>query len=412
MNQPLEINIRVKGSFLNHVFAALCVVGLVACGGGSGNNDVSSVTPTVSGAALPPVGQLELMLGGVGGPGNVDGAGSQARFNQPFGVVADAAGNLLVSDRGNATIRKVSPTSEVTTLAGKAGETGQTDGPSHVARFVEPGAMTLDAAGNLWVSDARRIRRITPDGNVSTVFRDVTQVQSIAVDRNGQIFGVLERPGFICSTSRLPCVSRWSVVKLVSSSGQASWVETVAGLEAVNPNANSPGDFAAVASDRHNNVFVVRLQRLGEKAGLFDFYQMNALGAFEQVNFPESARRIDNVMCEGCLGFIDRRRLSLAPTENASFRVLWESGFSSVHRTVIAEFFRNGNAPIFTRSDKTVSSNGPLNQAGFRDPVGIAVNATGRLFVADTGNHSIRSVDPIFLSYPYMSRRKRRLHAG
>src|SRR5258707_1010769 len=63
-------------------------------------------------------------VGMPGGAGNVDGTGSAARFYQPFAVAVDSAGTVYVADSNNYTIRKVTPTGVVTTLAGGAGQYG------------------------------------------------------------------------------------------------------------------------------------------------------------------------------------------------------------------------------------------------------------------------------------------------
>jgi hypothetical protein len=88
-----------------------------------------------------------------GSPGNIDGTGTAARFNQPSGIAADAWGNLYVTDFYNNTIRKVNPTGDVTTLAGLAGSSGSADGFGSTARFYGPCGITADASGNLFVAD-------------------------------------------------------------------------------------------------------------------------------------------------------------------------------------------------------------------------------------------------------------------
>ena len=58
-----------------------------------------------------------------------------------------------MADTGNNTIRKITPTGEVTTLAGLAGTSGTTDGSGEDARFNSPGGVAVDSAGNIYVAD-------------------------------------------------------------------------------------------------------------------------------------------------------------------------------------------------------------------------------------------------------------------
>lgn len=103
-------------------------------------------------------------------PGFVDGTGVVARFRTPSGMAIDAEGRVYVADTGNHAIRRVMPDGLVTTVAGD-GTPGDRDGPAATARFRGPMGVAVDAAGNVFVADTYndRIRRIAPDGNVTTV---------------------------------------------------------------------------------------------------------------------------------------------------------------------------------------------------------------------------------------------------
>jgi DNA-binding beta-propeller fold protein YncE len=112
---------------------------------------------------------------GDGTAGHADGAGGQARFNRPCGLAVDAQGNLYVADSENHRIRKVAPDGTVSTLAGD-GTAGWQDGAGAQARFNKPQGLLVDGSGTVYVADTEnhRIRRILADGTVSTVAGDGT----------------------------------------------------------------------------------------------------------------------------------------------------------------------------------------------------------------------------------------------
>src|SRR5205823_3909645 len=125
------------------------------------NHTIRKVTPT---------GVVTTLAGTAGENGSVDGTGSAARFYDQVSVSVDSSGNVYVADTANHTIRKVTPTGVVTTLAGTAGETGSVDGTGSAARFYGQLGVSVDSSGNVYVADIgnHTIRKVTPTGVVTT----------------------------------------------------------------------------------------------------------------------------------------------------------------------------------------------------------------------------------------------------
>lgn len=138
-------------------------------------------------------------------PGYVDGNDTTARFKIPLGVAVDKQGNVYVADRDNQVIRKITAAGVVTTLAGNASkEAGYAEGTGTNARFNAPAGLAVDATGHVYVAEfsGHRIRKITPDGLVSTLagngspgFVQATGAAAqfnkpagIAIDKDGSLF--------------------------------------------------------------------------------------------------------------------------------------------------------------------------------------------------------------------------------
>lgn len=137
--------------------------------GGAGTiSDANVNNVSVTCVALP---ALALFAGSMEEAGSLDGSGAKARFFYPGGIATDSAGNFYVADTNNGTVRKITPTGVVSTLAGTARVFGYTDGIGAAASFDRPRGIATDSAGNVYVADAGNniIRKITPTGTVSTL---------------------------------------------------------------------------------------------------------------------------------------------------------------------------------------------------------------------------------------------------
>jgi serine/threonine protein kinase/sugar lactone lactonase YvrE len=143
-----------------------------------------------------PNGKVFTIAGTAGMSGNADGFGDGARFNNPFGVAVDSAGNIYVSDTANNSIRKITVSHVVTTLAGLPGYAGNADGNGTDARFWNPQGLAVDSAGDIYVADTSNnaIRKITPMGVVTTLPASADKTLQLngpgglALDSNGNIF--------------------------------------------------------------------------------------------------------------------------------------------------------------------------------------------------------------------------------
>ena len=188
---------------------------------------------------------VETTLAGItSGGGFADGAASNARFDRPAGMAIDRMGNIYVADANNHRIRIINQFGEVTTLAG-SGERGFADGNAQNAKFNYPVAVALDAAGNVFVSDKEnnRVRKITPGGMVSTLAGSGTKgkadgngvaasfnyLSGITTDAAGNVY--------VCDESRIRKITPAGAVTTVAGSRNGSDNGSAATATFLNPRA-------------------------------------------------------------------------------------------------------------------------------------------------------------------------------
>lgn len=325
---------------------------------------------------LTPAGVVSTVAGLAGRKGSADGRGSAAQFSEPRGIAIDGAGNLLVADSGNHTIRRVSPAGVVTTLAGRAGESGSADGSGTQARFWTPWALSRDLFGDFLVADSgnSRIRRISAAGVVTTL-----KVQSGAVAAFSSPRGVAMDPlgnVYVAEGAYRHTIARLTPAGVLSVFAGTPWHGGSGDGPGAVAQFREPGGIVADASgallvsDEFNSTIrrvtpegvVTTVAGMPEQGGARD-----GTGAAAQFRQPQGLA-------------LDRTgNLVIADVGNRTLRRMTPSAVV----TTIA-----GRARIEGNSD------GPASQARFRSPAGVALDAAGNAYVADARNWTVRKVTP------------------
>ena len=137
----------------------------------SGSNVYVADTTNQTIRMITPSGSVSLLAGTPGTHGTTNGQGSSALFYTPYGVAVDSGSNVYVADTSNNTIRMITPSGLVSTLAGTAGTHGTTNGQGTSALFYYPYGVAVDSGSNVYVADTfnNTIRKISVSGSVSTL---------------------------------------------------------------------------------------------------------------------------------------------------------------------------------------------------------------------------------------------------
>lgn len=128
------------------------------------NHCIRKITP--DGKIMTIAGTAERKYSGDGGPATAAG------LIEPYGIAADRAGNIFLTDYGSNVIRKIDAAGIITTLAGTgtAGYSGD-GGPATGAALNKPTGIALDSAGNILIADSenQRIRLVTTSGVITSI---------------------------------------------------------------------------------------------------------------------------------------------------------------------------------------------------------------------------------------------------
>ena len=205
-------------------------------------------------------GVVTTLAGTAGSRGSTDATGSAARFNNPYGVAVDSAGNVFVADYNNHTIRKVTSAGVVTTLAGTAGSSGSTDATGSAARFYNPIGVSVDTAGNVFVADYfnHAIRKVTSAGVVTTL------AGSAGISGSTDATGSAARFNYpngitVDTTGNVFVTDRNHTIRKVTSAGVVTTEAGLAGAAGSNDGLGSTARFYlpfGITVDTAGNVFV------------------------------------------------------------------------------------------------------------------------------------------------------------
>jgi sugar lactone lactonase YvrE len=191
-------------------------------------------------------GSVSTFAGVAGTFNSFDGTGTNAQFYHPEGITIDPGGNVYVADTWNHTIRKITPAGVVTTLAGLAGNFGAADGTNSKARFNRPTGLALDSATNIFVADSlnHTIRKITPSGTITTVAGLAGVWGSSDGTNNAARFYLPEGISIATNGALFVTDSGNQTLRKIVFIGTNWVVTTVAGLDGLAGSANGTGSSA------------------------------------------------------------------------------------------------------------------------------------------------------------------------
>jgi len=196
--------------------------------------------PTISTPML-----VTTIAGKAGTAGTSNGTGTVARFRTPMGIAINTSSVLYICDTDNHTIRKSTTLGVVSSFAGKAGTAGTANGIGGEARFNTPSAIAADGSGNLYVADTlnHTIRKVTIDGVVSTLAGEAGTAGSsdgygTAAHFNAPQGVAVAEAGTILYVAD---TNNETIRKIVITTGE---VTTVAGLVGVSGSTNGTGTAA------------------------------------------------------------------------------------------------------------------------------------------------------------------------
>lgn len=327
---------------------------------------------------IAPDGRVSTLTGCVGEPGGNDGTGNSARFDRPMDVAVDAAGNVYVADNGNHVIRKVTSEGVATTFAGRTGEQGCADGVGREARFRSPSGLTVDGAGNVIVADTgnHAIRKITPSGKVTTLAGkcELKNGSPVGSFSDGEAGGARFRSPRDVAVDASGCVyvadTENAVVRKIKSDGTVSTLAGSAGKAGTADGSNGAARF--------NGPLSVAVDQTGNLYVVDSGCQMirKITSAGGVTSLTNSAAR-----------FASPRGVAV---DRAGYLAVSDNDAQTISR-----ISPSGGVTVWAGS---ASSHGHANGVGaaarFNRPTGISVDRQRNVYVTDNFTQVIRKIAP------------------
>ena len=314
--------------------------------------------------------------------GSADGAGNDAQFKDPTGVAFDRYGNAYVADYSNQTIRKITPTGVVITMAGKAGLTGHVDGVRDEARFYGPTDIAVDDKGNLFVTEAVNncIRKITPDGVVST-YTGKGILGSGSLDGDLSVATFSQPAGIDIDAGGNLYIAEFSngIIRKISAAGIVSTIAGTANvysrlLDGTGPAAIfwNPSD-VVVAPD--GTLYVADTGN----------------GSIRKIT---TDRVVTTLPANGIPYFGSTRGIEMDSQGNLYVTTGATGSYTAANR--VLKIAPSGVVTTVAGAESVLGSHVDATGAAarFYGPSGLAIGPDGNLLVADSGNHVLRKVTP------------------
>ncbi|MBX3738196.1 MAG: immunoglobulin domain-containing protein [Candidatus Didemnitutus sp.] len=327
--------------------------------------------------------------------GATDGLGEAARFKMPTGLAVDAAGNVFVADSFNHTIRRITPAGAVTTVAGLAGSSGAIDGSGSTARFSIPEGVTADLQGNLYVAEGGNctIRKIDPTGAVSTIAGQAGRFGWKDGTGSAALFNFPNGVAVDASNGIFVTDTYNSTIRRITPDGV---VTTFAGSAESRGSADGTGDAArfnlpgGVTVDGTGNVYVADTSNNTIRRITPDGVVTTLAGTAGQVVADSTTGQVGGKYADGtgsAARFFSPTGVALDAAGNV---FVSDTGNCVIRRITPAGAVTTlaGNAETFGWADGTGTG------AIFFEPVGLVVTGANEIFVADSGNHVIRRITP------------------